>query len=318
MRQIPIGKISKWAGYPLFFFVCFVFFAYATFPYDRLADFLARQASARGYELEIIDLSSSGLLGLELEGVRVVMPTEGTDAPPLDVIIDELVVSMSLFSLFSSTKSFSFDAELAGGEAEGDVSIGENELEVDAEIEDVNLEALPALRSFTKVPLAGVLNGEVELSMPAEVAQSEGNVDVTIEGLFVGDGESKLEIPGWGGLTLDRADVGNLELLAVIEEGVAEIERAKSHGKDIQLDALGRLRLQRPLKRSELNVMVRAKVLDAYMERSTKVATMMELASSGLKSAQTADGALQYTIAGSVGGRLRPRPAGKQPFQAPK
>jgi hypothetical protein len=78
------------------------------------------------------------------------------------------------------------------------------------------------------------------------------------------------------------------------------------------------LRLQRPLKRSELNAMFRAKILDAYKERSEKVATMLELASSGLKAAQTADGAIQYTVAGSVAGRLRPRAAGKQPFQAPK
>lgn len=316
--QIPIGRILKWAGYPLFFLVCFVFFAYRTFPYDRLADRLVQEASARGYEVEIIDLSSSGLTGLTFEGLRVVMPTNEADSPPLDVIIDELTVSTSFLSLVSSTKSYSFDAELAGGEAEGDITIGENELEVEAEIEDVNLGALPALRTVTKVPLTGTLNGEVELAMPAEVAQSAGNVDLTVEGLFVGDGKSKLEIPGWGGLTLDRADVGNLELAAVIEEGVAQIERAKSHGKDIQLDALGRVRLQRPLKRSELNVMVRAKILDAYKERSEKVATMLELASSGLKAAQTADGAIQYTVAGSVGGRLRARAAGNQPFQAPK
>ncbi len=317
MRRIPIAKILKWAGYPLFFLFCFVFFAYQTFPYDRLADRLVQEASARGYELEILDLSSSGLTGLTFEGLRVVMPAKA-DSPPLDVIIDELTVSTSLFSLMSSTKSYSFDAELAGGEAEGDITIGENELEIEAEIEDVSLEALPALRSLTKVPLAGTLTGEIELAMPSEVDQSTGNIDLTVESLFVGDGESKLEIPGWGGLTLDRADVGNLELLAVINEGVAEIERAKSHGKDIQLDALGRMRLQRPLKRSELNVIVRAKILDAYKERSTKVATMLELASSGLKAAQTADGAIQYVVAGSVGGRMRPRAAGKQPFQAPK
>jgi type II secretion system protein N len=318
VQRIPIDKILKWAGYPLFFLVCFVFFAYRTFPYDRLADRFIQEASARGYELEIVDLSSSGLTGLTFEGLRIVMPTKGEDSPPLDMIIDELTVSTSLFSLVSSTKSYSFDAELAGGDAEGDVTIGETELEVDAEIEDVNLGALPALRVLTRVPVAGTLSGEVELSMPSEVAESAGNVDLTINGLFVGDGKSKLEIPGWGGLTLDRADVGNLELVAVIDEGVATIERAKSHGKDIQLDALGRLRLQRPLKRSELNVMFRAKILDAYKERSEKVATMLELASSGLKAAQTADGAIQYTVAGSVAGRLRPRAAGKLPFQAPK
>ena len=317
MRNIPIRKILRWAGFPAFFLLCFVFFLYKTFPYDRLADRLVQEARARGYELEIIDLTHSGLTGLTFEGLRLALPPEG-DAPSLDVIVDELSVSTSLFSLISNTKSYSFDAELAGGEAEGDLTIGEDAMEVEAEIEDVDLQSIPALRKFTKVPLEGTLAGEVELSMPSEVAESKGNVDLTIEALHVGDGKSAVDIPGWGGLTLDRADVGNLELSAKIEEGIANIERAKSHGKDLKLDALGRVRLLRPLKRSELNVMVRVKIEDAYQERSPKVATMMELGSSGLKSATTEEGAIQYSIAGALGGRLRPRAAGRQPFQAPK
>jgi type II secretion system protein N len=302
----------------MFFVLCFVFFAYKTFPYERLADRLIQEAGARGYELEIIDLTHSGLTGLTFENLHLVLPAEDDGSPPVDVIFDELTVGTSLFSLMSDTKSYSFEAELAGGDAEGDIVIGEDHLEIDAEIEDINLKALPILRKFTKVPLAGTLNGEIVLTMPSEIAESIGNVEITIEGLNVGDGKSKLEIPGWGGLTLDRAGAGNLELLVTVEAGTARIERATAHGEDVELDVLGRVRLQRPLKRSELNVMLRVKILDAYKERSAKVATMLELASAGLKDALTADGAIQYTVSGSLGGRLRPRAAGKLPFEAPK
>ncbi len=317
MERIPIKKILKWAGYPLFFLMCFVFFAYKTFPYDRLADRLVREAGARGYEVEIIDLSNSGLTGLTFENVRVVLPAED-DSPPLDVIFDELTVGTSLFSLISDVKSYSFEAELAGGETEGDITMGENELEVDVEIEDIDLAAIPALRRYTKVPLAGTLNGEIDLAMPADVNESTGNIEITIDGLHVGDGKTQLEIPGWGGLTVDRADVGDFELVAAIDEGTARIERGKSHGKDLQLDALGEARLLRPLKRSDLNVILRVKIQDAYKERSAKVATMLELASSGIKSAMTEDGAIQYAVTGPIGGRLRTRPAGRQAFKAPE
>jgi type II secretion system protein N len=318
VRQIPIRQISRWIGYPIFFLLCFVFFAYKTFPYDRLSDRLIQEAQARGYELEIIDLTNSGLTGLTFENLRVTLPSEGEDTPPVDVVFEELTVSTSLFSLVSDTKSYNFDAELAGGEAEGELVLGENNMEIDAELDDINLEALPILRKFTKVPLAGMLNGEIALAMPSEVAESTGDVEITIEGLHLGDGKSKLEIPGWGGLTLDKADAGNLELVATIEEGSANIERATSHGKDLELDVLGRVRLLRPLKRSELNLMFRVKIQDAYKNRSAKVATMLELASSGIKAAQTADGAIQYIVAGSFASRLRPRAAGTQPFKAPK
>jgi type II secretion system protein N len=318
VERIPIKQILKWTGYPAFFLLCFVFFAYKTFPYQRLADRLVQEASARGYELEIIDLTHSGLTGLTFENLRLVLPPEADGSPGLDVIFDELTVSTSFFSLLSDTKSYSFDAEIAGGEAEGDVTLGEKTMELDAEIEDVALQAIPALRTFTKVPLEGTLNGDIELSMPEEVSESSGNVELTIDAFQVGDGKTKVDIPGWGGLTLDRADLGNLELVANVEEGIAKIERAKSHGKDLKLDALGRVRLLRPMKRSELNLMVRVKIEDAYKERSTKVATMLELGSSGLKSAMTSDGAIQYAVAGAAGGRLRPRAAGNQAFKAPK
>jgi len=316
--RIPIKKILQWTAYPLFFVFCFLFFAYKTFPYERLADRIVQEASARGYEIEIIDLTHSGLTGLTFEGLRWIVPSEEEGSPPLDLILDELTVSTSLFSLISETKSYSFDAELAGGDADGDITIGENDLDVDIEIDEVDLGALPALRQFTKIPLGGTLSGEIVLAMPSEVAESTGDIAVTIEALSLGDGKSKLDIPDWGGLTLDRAEAGDLGLTVSIEGGIAKIERATARGKDLELDALGRVRLLRPLKRSDLNVMIRAKIQDAYKERSAKVATMLELASSGLKAAQTADGAIQYTIAGAVGGRLRPRAAGKQPFQAPK
>ena len=317
MDRVPFRKILKWTGYPLFFLLCFVFFAYKTFPYERLADRLIQEAAARGYQVEIVGLTHSGLTGLSFENVRIVLPAE-EGSPPLDVIFDELTVETSLLSLMSDTKSYSFEAELAGGDAEGGLTMGENETELDVEIDDINLEAIPALRRYTKVPLAGTLNGEIELVMPAEVAESTGNVEITIDGFQVGDGKAKIEIPSWGDLTVDRADVGNLELVAEIEDGTAQIERGKSHGKDLELDAVGKVRLLRPLKRSDMNVMLRVKIQDAYKERSAKVATMLDLASSGLESAMTKDGAIQYSVAGPIGGRLRPRPAGRQPFAAPK
>jgi type II secretion system protein N len=318
LPDLPYKKILKWAGFPLFFLFCFVFFAYKTFPYEKLSDRIVQEAAAQGYEVEIVDLTHSGLTGLELENVRVVLPPEDEDSPPLDVIFDQLEIGTTLLSLLSSTKTYEFVAELGGGEVDGEVTRGEESLAVDVGIDDLTLEAVPALRRFTKVPLTGVMNGEIELSMPADVADSSGDIEVSIEGLSIGDGKTQIDIPGWGGLTLDKADAGNLELVGVIEDGALRLEEAKSHGPDLKLDAVGSVNLRQPLQRSDLNMMVRVKIEDAYMSRSPKVATMFELASSGLKAALTPDGAIQYSLVGPMGSRLRARPAGSQEFEAPK
>ncbi|MGB5812823.1 MAG: type II secretion system protein GspN [Polyangiales bacterium] len=318
LPEVSWSRVAKWAGYPVFFFFCFVLFAYWTFPYERLRDRLVEEAGERGYELEIIDLSPSRLTGVTLEGVRVVLPGEAGE-PPVDLLVDELTVRASLFSALSSTKSFSFDVEMAGGDAQGDIAVGEKDLEVDAEFADIELRQLPALRRFTKVPLVGTLNGEIVLDMPSEVTESTGNVDLTVTGLSAGDGETKVTVPGWGGLTLDEADLGTLEVQVAIADGVADIERFKADGKDIKLDIVGGVKLARPMSRSLINIMLKTKIEDAYKQKSPKVATMIDLASSGrdYQAALTADGSLQYKIAGSLAGRIRPVGAGKEPFRAP-
>lgn len=312
-------RAAKWAGYPAFFIFCFIVFAYWTFPWDRVRDRIIDMAAQQGYELEIVDLSPSRLSGVTLEGVRLVLPAEGDD-PALDVVIDELTVRASLFSALSSTKSFSFDAELAGGDAQGDVAVGEDNFELEAAFDTIDLKRIPALRRFTKLPVEGTLDGEVVIALPAEVGESSGNIDLTIGSMSVGDGKSKVSIPGWGGLTLDRADLGDLEVQAVIEDGNAEIETFKADGDDIKLDVLGRVKLAKPMPRSQMNLLVKTKIEDAYKTRSPKVATMLDLASSGrdYKAALTPDGSLQYKISGSAAGRLRPVGAGKEPFRMPQ
>lgn len=318
LPDISWRSALRWAGYPAFFMFCFIVFAYWTFPYERLRDRLVEEAAKRGYELEIIDLSPSRLSGVTLEGVRVVLPGKG-DEQPVDVLVDELTVRASLLSAVSDTKSFSFDADLAGGNTQGDVAIGEDNFEIDMELSDIELEQIPALVRFTQIPITGRITGEITLAMPAKIGESNGNIALTIEEMTVGDGETKVDIPGWGGLTLDKADAGNLDVQATIEEGTASIDQLRADGKDLKADVVGTVKLARPIDRSQLHLMVKAKIEDAYKSRSPKVATMIELASTGAayKAALTPDGSLQYKIDGSPSGRLRPQAAGKEPFRAP-
>jgi len=318
LPEVSWRKVLRWAGYPVFFMFCFVVFAYWTFPYERLRDRLVEEAGERGYGLEIIDLSPSRLSGVTLEGVRLVLPAKG-DEPAVDVVFDELTVRASILSALSDNKSFSFDAELAGGNAQGDVAIGEKNFEIDAEVSDIELKQILALRRFTKIPVTGKVDGEITFAMPSEVSESNGSVTLTIEAMSIGDGKTKLDIPGWGGLTLDQADAGDLNVQATVVEGTANIESFKADGKDLKLDALGNVKLARPISRSQLNLMLKAKIEESYKARRQKMAAMIELASTGdaYKAALAPDGSLQYKITGSASGRLRPQGAGKQAFQAP-
>ena len=90
-------KLGKWVGYPLFFVFCLLLFAYWTFPYDRVRDFIIQEVEnprgpgdrrrPSGYQLEIVDLSPSWVTGVELTGVRglrarlLVVPLHGRLSP---------------------------------------------------------------------------------------------------------------------------------------------------------------------------------------------------------------------------------------------
>jgi type II secretion system protein N len=317
-----IQSLLKWLGYPLFFLFCFVLFSYWTFPWDRARNKLVEEAGKRGYALEIVDMSPSGLSGVTLSGVRLVLPLQpGETGPAQELLVEELSVRAGLFAFMRGSKAFSFDAELAGGAFEGALDLGkEEELDFEAEFENLNLTQLAALRKYTFVPMRGIATGDVEIHMPSEVDESSGHFDVTISDFTVGDGNAKVDIPGWGGLTLDEASAGDFNFKAEIQEGTMDIQRAEAHGSDLQLDAVGSVRLARPVKRSQLDVMFRIKIEDAYKEKSPKVATALGMVEQQrqFKAAQTSDGALQYALKGSLSGPLRPTPAGQESLGPPK
>lgn len=315
MREFfSLERVSKWVGYPVFFFVCLLFFSYLTFPYDRLRDKLVQVAATQGYELEVIDLEPSWITGVTLSGVRMVLPPQNEGDAALDVVIDELTVRASVIPLVFGTRAGSFAAEFANGYAEGDVSFSADETHIDAELETIDLKRISALRRYTKIPIEGIVSGALELDMPKEVNKATGMVELTIQGLTVGDDESQIDVPGWGGLTVDRASLGDLKLHATIVDGLAKIDELESHGKDLKLDATGQVRLSRPLGRSQLDVLARIEILDAYKQRSTRIASVLDLAKGRpeFKSAQASDGAIQYRLAGSIAGRIRPKPAGRE------
>jgi len=72
--------ILKWLAYPAFYVFCLLFFAYLTFPYERLKDRIiaefakTQKPGAPPQRLEIDGIDSYWFTGVELEGVRIITP----------------------------------------------------------------------------------------------------------------------------------------------------------------------------------------------------------------------------------------------------
>lgn len=317
--------------YVLFFLFCFLLFAYWSFPYDRVRDRIIREVEytrgpggalrPTGWELDIVDLSPSWGTGFTATGVQVGKRPEEPGKPTVSMLIDEATVHVSPFALIVGDLSVGFDLELAGGEIDGSYSqpIGaalgdeDGDLDLEATLEEVHLRRVSLLRSALGIPLSGVATGSFDFFVAQDPQQTEGRLDLTIRNLQVGNGRAKLAVGDNEGITIERIDAGDLKVKIEAEEGIGRITQLEAKGKDAELEGAGTLRLLSPLDMSRLDALFRIKFADAYRnenDRTRALFSLMEF-SPKVRAARTPDGALQWRVAGSLGGQIVPSPAGK-------
>jgi len=337
LRKPHARQVAIVLGSLAFFATWFVLFCYWTFPYERLGEFLVLQVESpvgpdgrrhpSGRSLEIIDVDPSWLTGIELTGVHLTLPATEPDGAPIDVVADEATVRVKLLSLLLGDLAGSLSVDVGGGHIDADVSIDGGlgamgdpaafeaaAKDIELAFEEVDMRPLGVVRSLAGVPLEGVLDGTVDLSLGEDLAQTTGAVDLTVRGMRVGNGTAKLAIPGMGdGITLDTIDVGDLTIRMDVADGVAQVRTFESNGADAKLEGSGDIRIARELDRSRVNLLVKVKFEDAYRQRSPRTRALFSLleVQPQLRAASTPDGAVQFRISGAPDRTLRFEPAGR-------
>jgi len=329
MKKETRQKILLYASYAAFFSVCFVLFAYWTFPYDRLRDYIIQEAERpqgpdgtrrpSGLQLEIEELSPSWITGVDLTGVRLVKAPDTPGGTPLELAVDEASARISLLSLLAGDTAVSFEATVGGGTIEGEYEQSDEQTVIQAGMRAVDLGRLGVVRSLIDLPVTGAATGEVDLTIADDVRKTKGSIALTIAELRIGDGRAKLPIQGMSdGLSVERIGAGSLSVEIKVDNGVARFERFETDGPDLELRASGTVRLLRPLEMSRLDLLVRIKFTDDYRDRSDitrRLFSAMDFLPQ-LRAARAPDGALQYRISGSFGSRITPEPAGRAQLPA--
>ncbi len=319
-------KLIHFVGGPIAFLVSFVLFAYWTFPYDRLRDWIVQEVerpessggvrTPSGYTLEIRSLSPSWVTGVELEGVRFSKLSREPGGRPLVIEADEVDARISLLSLLAGNISLTFDVAIGGGTIEGEFEKTDEATHVEAEVADVDVKRLGILRDLIGLPVTGSLGGSVNVTLALETKNTAGNVDLHVANVNIGDGRAELRRrAGTKGLVIERLGAGRLTLQAEIREGVARISKIEANGSDIEVDGSGTIRLAQPLRMSRAELMLRVKIADGYKNRNTRTRALFELMDFDpeLSAAKTPDGALQWRLEGTFGAGLRSTPAGRAP-----
>ncbi|WP_433932424.1 type II secretion system protein GspN [Sorangium cellulosum] len=333
-------KIAKWAVYPLFYLFCLGLFGYLTFPYDRLKDRLIaefdraqqKRGSGPAQRLEIDELDAYWFTGVEMRGVRLIMPpsevgsssrasaaafTSGDaakdGAPKPSVIeIDEAHARLKILPLLIGRMRVSFWASVFGGEVEGVVPMGKSGGDMHVEVSDVELAKVAPLGDILGLPIAGTLSATLELDAPeGKFNKANGTLEVSAKEVSVGDGKTKIQ----GLIALPEAKLGELLLSAEAKEGVLKITKMTANGSDLELDGDGKVNMREPWNNSTADLYVRFKFTDAYRSKNdltksllgapgSNMAGLIEMQQPKMKRSKRADGFYGWHIHGAL---KRPR-----------
>jgi type II secretion system protein N len=332
-------KIAKWAAYPLFYLFCLGLFGYLTFPYDRLKDRLIaefdrtqRKRGAQAQRLEIDELDSYWFTGVEMTGVRLIMPpndlgpmrrssaaafTSGDaakDGPPKPTVIeiDEAHARVKILPLLIGRMRVSFWASVFGGEIEGVAPMDKSGGDMHVEVSDVELAKVTPLGDILGLPIAGTLTASLDLSAPeGKLNKASGALEVSAKDVSVGDGKTKIQ----GLIALPEAKLGELLLSAEAKDGVLKITKLSANGTDLELDGDGKITMRDPWNNSTADLYVRFKFSDAYRGKNdvtksllgapgSNVPGLIEMQQPKMKRSKRADGFYGWHVHGVL---RRPR-----------
>ncbi len=316
-----------YVGYPAFFVGCFLVFSYFTFPYDRLRDYIVHRIEYRevpggrleptGFQVTMVDMSPYWLTGVEIQGLRIVtQPTTPTEVATT-TNIPSVIARVSILPLLVGTLDVSFDVEVPGGTIEGSYAtdFDRTQMAIDLELDEVNLRALPILKQMASLPMRGMVSGRVELDVPAERNSASGVIDLTIRRFEVGDGTSRLPLPGLaGGLTVEAIRAGDTHIRIDVARGEGTVRRLDARGADVEMSGSGKIYFQQPLGSSRLELLLRARFTEAYKEKSDRTRQMLSMLETSpmLRRARTSDNWLQVRLRGTPSVRIVPTPAGDE------
>jgi type II secretion system protein N len=272
VRRVVIG-----CGYAAFYLFALVLFAYFTFPYERLRDrlvqeFNQRQTGPDAMRLEVDELDSYWLSGVEGTGIRLISAAKpaGTGDPqattkPSVMVIDSAHARLGILGLLFGSTRLTFGADAFGGSISGFSAESDTSRELELELEDVALSEAPLLADAIGLPFGGTVNGAIELVLPEnKLAKAEGNLKLTVNDLSAGDGKAKIRDT----IALPKVEAGNLVIEGEVTAGQLKLTKFEADGPHLELVAEGGARLRDPASMSLLSLSARFRFTDRYKNQN--------------------------------------------------
>jgi len=296
-----LRRIGVFAGFGL---VVFATALYMSFPYERAKEAAIRMAS-KNLDMDV-EIGSAGpaFMAVVFRDIRV--RTRPTTGKPTRFTIDSAKFSPSILALLTSSFPFTLTMDALGGKIELDQSGTPGKkggFRTELSAHDIDMAEIPGVKEAINMPLTGKLKLELELaSETGRYADANGFMTITCAECVAGDGKTPLKVAGnaflSGGLTLPRTRIGDLGGRVAVEKGTAKLQGVESKSPDGEVALEGEINLHDPLSSSTVNLYLRFKLSDAFLQKASSLQMILSAAAAAGK---RPDGFYGLRIGGRLG-----------------
>jgi type II secretion system protein N len=267
----------------LFGLVVFVVALYFSFPSERAKEVAIRTAAARDLDLEIGSASPAFGLGVVFHDILV--RTRPATGKPTRFTIESARLSVSPWSLLSSSKTITVSLEAFGGHidiTQTGAAGKKGPFELQVRAHDVRLGDLPGVRDAINLPLSGTAKLDLNFLSPSgKLAEANGEITLSCDNVVIGDGKTPLKVAGnpflSGGLTLPKVRLDDFGGHVAIDKGLARLQEIAGKSRDGEVALEGEVTLRDPLPSSTVNAYLRFKLSDPFLKQASAVATMLQM-----------------------------------------
>lgn len=284
-----IGRAAAWiAG----LFLVFLISAWVSLPTRSIVWRISHEARKAGFNINVDDISIHPWGSASLDGVTWSFKPSRSDSTPVPFVIKELDVSISIlkYALFD-TIDVEFEGEMDTGTLAGAFYKSDDESRIALDIADLPLYGVPKLQDAVNAPVRGTFAAKIDITAPGnEWAKAKGRVEVHCYSCTIGDGETKLYVPGTKktsmlakGVTIPLIDLGTLDGVLEIADGKAVAEEFGTESNDIVFKISGEVDFEDPLGNSRLDLLIKVFIDPTLRERSANIDLLVMTASPKVK-----------------------------------
>jgi len=309
VRQIK--RAAAWAGG---LFLVFLVFAWINMPTKAIAWRMSQEAKKAGMIVDIGDVRITPFGRVTLYDVTWSFPPARVDEASVPFVAERVDMRVAPLRYLWGNVYATMSADLDEGHIEGSFSRRAAETNVHLDITELPLYAVPKFQQTLNAPVRGEFAMAVDLTAPDNhFEDATGTIEVTCRECSMGDGATKLYVPGAKkggmlekGMTVPEIDFGELHGRFDITDGVAKADEFVSNSDDITIEISGEMRLHDPFGKSEFDMIIKVFVSEQLQEASPEINLMVatsgksqKLLKEDLIEGQTAG--LGYKLIGTVG-----------------